>query len=107
MEKFKNIREMKAFCREKNISFTRNDKRNDLLDKIEVWEDIEIAKATKAVEVKKEEVVEEIKAFTAYEFGNLYKLDRVSIKYLERCFGKTKDSYDNWIQVCKDKKVID
>ena len=104
MEDFKNVKAIRAFCKEKGISFTSKDKKDDLLDKVEKWEDGITESAQAELKENRET---KTKAFTAYEFGNLYKLDKVSIKYLRKVFGEKKDSYEGWIQECKDKKVID
>lgn len=69
-----------------------------------IGENTSIIKVTPIVD-KKETV--ELKCFNAYEFGQLHRLDKSSIAYLTKKFGKEKDTYDNWIKVCKDNKVID
>lgn len=99
MKEFKNVREIKTFCKENKILFANNDRKDALLDKIRVWERIQL--------VKEEKVKVKIDVFTAYEFGQMYKLERSMIRYLVKSFGDKKDSYNNWLQICKDKKVID
>ncbi len=95
MKEFKNLAEIKEFCKENDISVAQGDKKDDLLDKIKAWES--------ASSVKKNPEGE----FTAAEFGQLHKIEQVGIKYLTKVFGNEKNSYKNWIRICKDKKVID
>ena len=90
MKSFKNLNEIRVFCRENNISIVAGDKKNDLLIKIKEWEAAQIASE-----------------FTGIEFGQLYKLEPVMIKYLTKCFKREKKTYENWIEICKDKKIID
>jgi len=99
MRSFKNLNEIKSFCKENNISFAQTDRKSDLLEKIQIWENICLEK------IREEQ--KKASELSAYEFGQIYKLSKVNIAYLKKCFGDKRDSYNNWVQVCKDKKVID
>lgn len=97
MENLNTVAELKSFCRKNNISFSITDRKNDLLDKIEAWEDKQ-----RAIVEKKEKI------YTARQFGQLRKIGPVMIQYLEKQFSKTEThSYEEWVKICIDKKVID
>lgn len=127
MQEFKNIQEIRDFLQDKGISFKTTDRKEALLDKVKAWEaaqeetneetevvDEEEVEETeeetteeKTEEVKKE-VPKDVKGeFTGAEFGQLYQLEKVGIKYLTKVFGNEKKKYKAWIKICKDKKVID
>jgi len=101
MQNFKNITEIKQFCKDNSISFSHNEGKESLLKKIE---NFRLAKEKQENNPK----VVELKCFNAYEFGQLYKLNKVDIQFLNKKYGKDhKETYDKWIEICKTQKVVD
>ena len=100
MDSLNTVAQLREFCKQKNISFSISDRKNDLLDKIEAWEDEQISRS--------ENIEKEVKLYTARQFGQLQRLDLVMIQYLEKQFSKTQtNTLEEWKQICIDKKVID
>lgn len=100
MQPFKNITEIRQFCKSNSIPFAYNEGKESLLKKIENF----------SIEKKEKEEVKvvELKCFNAYEFGQLYKLSATDIQYLNRKYGKDhKETYGEWIKICKSTKVVD
>lgn len=99
MREFRNITEVKNFCKENNIFFLNTDKKQDLLDRISNW-DLEIIKAREAKKNKP-------RYLSSYEFGQLNRLSKGDIEYLKRKFKDDKHTRQEWIDICRENKVID